>query len=76
MIIAAINNHTGRSQFCLLEHANALRISEAILATKFEIIKQFGEWGENELIRVSFDGLAALLDSRNYTFVYKEREEE
>lgn len=75
MIVAAINNHTGRFQFCLLEHAKALRMSEAILATKFEIIKQFGEWGENELIRVSFDELSALLDSRDYTFVYKEEAE-
>lgn len=76
MIVAAINSHTGRFQFCLIEQANSLRVSEAILATKFEIINSFGEWGENELIRVSFDGLSALLDSRDYTFVYKECEAE
>ena len=76
MIIAAINNCTGQVQFCLSEYKHTFPVSEAYNATKFEIIKGFGEWGENELIRVSFDELSALLDSRDYTFVYKESESE
>lgn len=71
MIVAAINNCTGEIQFCLFKYAMSLQAMDAKLATKFVIIKQFGESGENELIRVSFDGLTALLDSRDYTFVYE-----
>ena len=72
MIVAAINNHTGQVQFCLPEYKHTLFMSEAYNATFFEEFKQFGDWGENELIKVKFNGLKAILDSRDYTFVYKE----
>ena len=76
MIIAAINNHTGQVQFCLSEYKHTLPTSDAYNATFFEAFKQFGDWGESQLIKVEFHGLKAILDSRDYTFVYKESESE
>lgn len=76
MIVAAINNNTGQVQFCLSEYKHTFPISGAYNATFFEVFKQFGDWGEDELIKVEFGGLKAILNSRDYTFVYKECEEE
>ena len=73
--VAVINDHTGEFQYILDEYQGRFPYIVSVYAKKITSIKQYGEYGENEIFQVeTCDGFIHLLTTEKYSFIYEEEE--
>lgn len=67
-IIAVVNDNTGKAWAVDVGHRYMFP-DAPIWAIKFEMVKVYGEFGEQEIVNIYWDDVMQTVDTRNYSIV-------
>lgn len=74
--VAVINDSTGEFAYILSDYISRFPPKVPVYAKNIERLKQYGEFGENELYKVeTCDGFYHIVSSEKYSFIFDEQEE-
>lgn len=74
--VAVVNDSTGELAYILSDYISRFPSKVPVYATNIEQLKQYGEFGENELYKVeTCDGFYHIVSSEKYSFIFDEQEE-
>lgn len=70
-IIAIVNDHTGKLAVVKEGYEKQFGVPTFGVAKSIQETKQYGEWGEHCLVKISYEGYTHCVSSESYSVIFK-----